>query len=115
MSSSGLPILIIEKNETEFRGLSSGGLPELVNTGSTTVVQASTDIVKKNLRHVIDESMKLLDSVQDTDSNYEVDELELNLGIGAEGEVSILSAVTGSASITTSMKLVIRKKKKENE
>ena len=110
MKKNFLPILVVDETNPQIKGLSDSQLAHLAKKNSMKVVNASTEIIEHNLKHVINESLSLLNSVNSGESNYEVDELEINLSIGTNGEVSILSTISGSANVASSMKLVIKRK-----
>lgn len=103
-----LPILINKNLSVEVKGF-NGELPDIMSSTGTKIVNVSTDIVKTGIANIVNSMSDLLDNVNFNNEKYEVEELKVNLNVGAKGEVSIM-ALTGDANVTSSITITIKKR-----
>lgn len=105
-----IPILISENNDDEIQSLDfKDDYQSKLSTVSQKVVNVSTDSVKNGVAKIIDSFSDILCETKIKNEDYYIDEFEINLNVGAGGEVSILS-VSGNANVTSSVKVKIKRK-----
>lgn len=104
-----IPILISENND-EVQTLDfKDDFQSKLSSVSHKVVDVSTDAVKSGVAKIIDSFSDILCETKIKNEDYYIDEFEINLNVGAGGEVSILS-VSGNANVTSSVKVKIKRK-----
>lgn len=110
-SKNELLIYVESKNDESVYHALGPDVAQLFDRKSGELIKVNSDIVKKNLDVVVTELFSALDAIEEANtSKYEINEMEIALGISASGEVSILSTLSGSADVSTNIKLVIKKK-----
>ena len=72
-------------------------------------VDIPEDVLYKNMEDVFDKVSKIFEQPAMQKSNFEIDEIELGLNIGADGKVSIV-ALEANASMNTSIKVKLKRK-----
>ncbi len=106
MNKNVLPILVSEN--FEVRGMTD--ISNIISHGATKIVNVQTDVVKKGLLNVLSSMSEVLDETHFTNDVYEIDELEINLNIGSNGEISIIS-VSENTNFSSSIKVKIQRKR----
>ena len=105
---STLSILVESCPEIEIKGFNGGASDAVTKVGSK-IVEVDTDIVKAGISRILTSLSDIIKDFKFSDSDYQVEELKINLNVGANGEVSILS-MTGNANVSSSITVTIKKK-----
>lgn len=112
MSKKNIPILVVEDVPVTM-GITDNHLSSILQNTSSTVTSVSADLLGRNIATVAHDFLEMCqESALDT-TLFELDEIELALSIGSEGEVSILSAVAAKANMQASA--ILKFKRKSNE
>ena len=106
MDKNVLPILVSEN--FEVKGMTD--ISNIISSGTTKVVNVQTDAVKNGLLNILSSMSEVLDEAHFSNDIYEVDELEINLNIGLNGEVSIIS-VSENTNVSSGIKIKIQRKR----
>lgn len=99
---------IIVWSTTEDETKSESALPTLGNKKKQILVTENTvdsKVVTDNLKSFIDSLQPMLES-QPTEGKYIVDEIEINLGVSANGKIGIIGQL--SAGLEASVKVKIK-------
>jgi len=65
-------------------------------------------VIKENVKKVLSGLTEVFETVDN--EKYHVDEIEVTLQVGSQGEVSILSTVSGSVNLSSGIKVTIKRK-----
>lgn len=88
-------------------------LPTLSKSLQTTT-KVSAGILVENLRQFLETFQNSLDKhLNNTDSLFSVDSIELNLAVNAEGGIEMIGKLT--AGVQSSVKVLLRKRQSEKE
>lgn len=105
---STLPVLSCEHAPIEMRGFSGPVTDALVNA-SNKVVNVNTEVVQRGITNILRSMSELLNNTEFENDKYEIEEMKINLNVGANGEVSIMS-LSGEASLTSGISITIKKR-----
>lgn len=108
MFMSTLPIMSCERVPIEMKGF-SGTVTDALSKTSNKVVNVSTEVVQKGITNILKSMSELLNNTEFENDKYEIEEMKINLNVGANGEVSIMS-LSGEASLTSSISITIKKR-----
>ena len=75
------------------------------NTFSKAIERQAID---ENIKNVLRSLTKVFEDIEN--DKYFIDEIEVTLNVGAQGEVSILSTVSGSVNLNSGIKVLIKRK-----
>lgn len=87
----------------------NGDISDSISGTSSKIVEVSADAVKAGIERILMSMSELVERLKFSNSDYQIEELKINLNVGANGEVSILS-ITGDANISSSITVTIKKK-----
>lgn len=85
------------------------------NTRGLNYTRKITEVNYEQLKQQFDGFLKAIDSLFDNsafaqNSSFVVDEVELNLSIGTEGQISILSSIAGGFSASSGVRIKLKRK-----
>lgn len=112
MSDKNIPILTFE-DVSGSMGMTNNKLSDILQTTSSTVTSVSADVLKRNISTVASDFLEVCQEANLDTPSFELDEIELALSIGSEGEVSIFSAATAKANMQASVTLKFKRKNNE--
>lgn len=112
MSDKSIPILAIE-NVSSSMGITNNKLSDILQNTSSTVTSVSADVLRRNISTVAHDFLEVCQDATFDTPIFELDEIELALSIGGEGEVSIFSVAAAKANMQASV--ILRFKRKNNE
>lgn len=105
---STLPILFCESAPIEMRGF-SGPVPNALIKTTNRVINVNTEVVQSGITNILKSMSELLNSTTFENDKYEIEEMKINLNVGANGEVSIMS-LSGETSLTSSISITIKRR-----
>lgn len=113
-NKTSISILVPSDSDSDIEaiGLSGSKIAEFIKEGGDKVVDVSVETISRNLVKTVSGLLKVLDTPQLKSDCFVVDEVEVNLAVGAEGEISVLSSSVGT---NTSSSLTIRLKRVNHE
>lgn len=100
-------IICEDSEQLSVQGIGGERIDRLVNH---SMLFESEDL-KPKINHAINSIVSLIDEKQLNDQGYEVSELEFSLNINADGNVSILSIVSGGVSVKSGITVKIGRKR----
>ena len=65
-------------------------------------------VINENVKNVLSGLAEVFETIDN--EKYHVDEIEVTLQVGSQGEVSILSTVSGSINLSSGIKVTIKRK-----
>lgn len=111
MSNRDIPILAIE-DISDSRGITDSKLSAILHNTSSTITSVSTDVLKENITAATHDFLEVCQDAALGTPIFELNEIELALSIGGEGEVSIFSTAAAKANMQAS--LILKFKRKDN-
>lgn len=83
--------------------------------GLERAIRRTVDVTSEQLKEQLGGFLEAIDSIINvpafTEKNgFVMDEIELNLSVGAEGEISVLSSATGGISASSGIKIKLKRK-----
>ena len=84
------------------------GLADFSLKGKLSHCFVDYHVVKDNIKKVLCGLTEVFETIDD--EKYHVDEIEVTLQVGSQGEVSILSTVSGSVNLSSGIKVTIKRK-----
>lgn len=97
----------------ESRGLSGGKITDILSQAHVAATRVSVEVIRQNMRETLHGVMRLFDDEDFGSQSYQIDEVQVSLAIGVEGQVSVMSSVSGAAN--TNSGVVVRLKRREEE
>ncbi len=99
-----------------FQFISDDEKNSVSNTrGLNSTLKGKTEVASEQLKEQFDGFLKAVDSLFDVPActgkgGLILDEIELNLSVGSEGKISILSSVAGGISANSGIKIKLKRK-----
>lgn len=83
--------------------------------GLNRALRRTTEVDSEQLKKQFEEFLKAMNSIFDISTftekcSFALDEIELNLSVGSEGKISILSSVTGGISAGSGIKIKLKRR-----
>lgn len=98
-------ITVITVDDRASKGIGS----QLMNTTSEVIYQSiDKDVLEQNLRECINKIGSIVSNISNEMNNYNLDEVEVSLQIGATGSISLIGGL--SAGATGGITLKFKKK-----
>ncbi|MCW5795338.1 MAG: hypothetical protein KIS97_13475 [Nitrospira sp.] len=80
------------------------------HVSSPKVIELPSDVIANNLQNFIGVFESTIDPAVKNDGNFQIDEVELNLSISAEGGFSLIGQMSGGVETSVKVKLKRRVK-----
>ena len=102
-----LRVICEDFEQKNIQGFGGERLDKVVNCS----LLFESDELKPKINQAIQSVVSLIDDKALNDKGYEVSELEFSLNINADGNISILSIVSGGVSVKSGITIKIGKKR----
>lgn len=109
MANKSIPILVVD-DVPRSMGMTDRRMSDILQRTSSAVTTVSSDVLQKNMASVARNFLEVCQDDSFDSPAFALDEIELALSIGAEGEVSVLSAAAAKANMLASVTLKFKRK-----
>lgn len=104
-----LPIAYLTDSDLKTKSIMDSKITDILNRSRLEVANVSIDVVKENMVKTLDGIIEIFENEQLENRGFCVDEIEVALTVGCEGTVSVLSAVSGQASMQSSIVVKLKR------
>ena len=104
-----LPIAYFTDSDLKTKSIMDSKMTDILNRSRLEVANVSIDVVKANMVKTLDGIIEIFENEQLENRGFCVDEIEVALNVGCEGTVSVLSTVSGQASMQSSIVVKLKR------